>query len=403
MQVFFSPQNHEPEMIFRTRSKRSAKNDSPRPRRRRWWLWVLIILVVVLAIARAIMPWAVRYYVNRTLDRSPLYTGKIGPVGIHLWRGAYSVQNIRISKTTASVPVPFFSARKIDFGVEWRALFHGRIVCRVSIDKPEINFVDSSKDDNSQTGSGGDWLQMIRQLSPFTINSATVQDGSIHFRTFEASRPVDVYISQLNASVNDLGNVRDESKPLVASVHATARVMNQATFELNMTLDPFAYRPTFRLTARLLGLDVTTINDLALTYGKFDFKRGWFDLVIDVKSEQGQISGYIKPLFRDLSVFSLSQDIKQDNPLRLFWQAMIGAATQLLKNQPRNQFGTLIPFTADAAGTTSADILATVGNLLRNAFVRAYLPRLENSQSTESDLHFQAPESTEALSTGGSE
>jgi hypothetical protein len=228
-----------------------------------------------------------------------------------------------------------------------------------------------------------------------------VQDGSIHFRTFEASRPVDVYISQLNASVNDLGNVRDESKPLVASVHATARVMNQATFELNMTLDPFAYRPTFRLTSRLLGLDVTTVNDLALTYGKFDFKRGWFDLVIDVKAEQGQMSGYIKPLFRDLSVFNLSKDVTQDNPLRLFWQALIGATTLLLKNQPRNQFGTLIPFTADAAGTTSADILATVGNLLRNAFVRAYLPRLENPQSSESDLHFQAPQPIEALSTTG--
>jgi hypothetical protein len=50
----------------------------------------------------------------------------------------------------------------------------------------------------------------------------------------------------------------------------------------------------------------------------------------------------------------------------------------------------------------SADILATIGNVLRNAFVRAYLPRLENSQiAAEEGLHLEAPQPAEALSAGG--
>jgi hypothetical protein len=59
----------------------------------------------------------------------------------------------------------------------------------------------------------------------------------------------------------------------------------------------------------------------------------------------------------------------------------------------------LIPFSADATSTTSANILATISNILRNAFVRAYLPRLENTPQSTDTLQFGAPDFNESLST----
>jgi len=180
--------------------------------------------------------------------------------------------------------------------------------------------------------------------------------------------------------------------------------MDQAKLEFKMSLDPFSYRPTFQLALRMLGLDVTKLNELSLTYGKFDFKRGWFDLVVEANSKEGQINGYVKPLFRDLKVFSVTEDMKEGDVLQFFWQALIGAATSALKNYSRDQFGTLIPFTADASRGTTTDIVATIGNLLRNAFVRAYLPRLEPIESPmENDLQFGAPDFGESLSTTSDE
>lgn len=376
------------------------KRVPPAKRRRgRKWLWLLLALVVIGIIVRALLPGFVRDYVNRTLDRNPLYSGEIGAVEIHLWRGAYSIHDIRLSKTSGNVPVPLFAAKRVDFAIQWNALLHHRIVGRISIDQPQLNFVDAPSDAESQSGEGGPWLQMIRDLFPFTINSAVVQNGSVHFRAYQTEKPLDVYLSQFNASIENLSNVRDELNPLAATVQASAKVMDDAKLQLKMTFDPFSYRPTFHLALRLLGLDVTKINELALAYGKFDFKRGWFDLVVEADSKEGLMTGYIKPLFRDLKIFSLSEDIKEDNVLQFFWQALIGATTSVLKNRPRDQFGTLIPFSGDATKTTTADILATIGNLLRNAFVRAYLPRLEGGQSEVDGLKFGAPEFTEALST----
>ena len=108
-------------------------------------------------------------------------------------------------------------------------------------------------------------------------------------------------------------------------------------------------------------------------------------------------------LFRDLKVFSLAADISEDNVFEFFWQALVGGATSLFKNFSRDQFGTLIPFTADVSGATTADILATLGNILRNAFVRAYLPRLQSGEESVGDLKFSAPEITDPLSAGDSQ
>jgi hypothetical protein len=374
-------------------------------KRHRFWRavgFILLVLALVLGVGRAILPRVVRDYVNRTIDLNPLYDGNIGNVRIHLWRGAYSIEDVRVIKTTGSVPVPLFAAKRVDFALEWKALLQGRVVGRVLMDQPEINFVDAPGEGEAQTGGGGPWLEIIKGLFPFKINSAVIKDGSIHFRAYQAVKPVDVYVSQLQATIDNLGNIHDETNPLVSTVQATGLVMDQAKFEYKMTLDPFSYRPTFHMGMRLLGLDVTKINDLALAYGKFDFKRGWFDLVLETDVKEGHITGYAKPLFRNLQVFSLSEDLKEKNVLQFFWQALVGGATSIFKNHSRDQFGTLIPFSGDATGTTTTDIFATMGNILRNAFVRAYLPRLEGDQEFAGGITFQPPQISDPNSAGDS-
>jgi len=205
-----------------------APPNSKRPRRLRRWGIFFLVLVMIGAVGRALLPWAVRDYVNRTLDRNPLYAGKIGQVQIHLWRGAYSILDVSLSKTTGNVPVPFFAAKRIDFALQWNALFHRKVVGRLLMEQPELNFVDAPEDNESQTGQGGPWLQMIRDLFPFTINSASIQNGSVHFRAYQTKKPVDVYLANLQGSIDNLSNIGRETNPLVATVQATASVMEQA-------------------------------------------------------------------------------------------------------------------------------------------------------------------------------
>lgn len=341
---------------------------------------MLALAAVLLAATRLALPSAVRWYVNRTLDRNLLYDGRIGDVRLHLWRGAYSIDHVRVIKTTGNVPVPFFSTERMDLAIEWPSLLHGKLVGRVVMEKPELNFVDARDRSEEQTGAGGPWLEIMRDLFPFQINSARLQDGTVHFRAFQVEPPVDVYLSKVEASIENLTNVRDEVVPLISSIRAKGLAMDDANVELEMKLDPFSYRPTFQLALRLLGLDVTKTNALARAYGSFDFEGGWFDLVVELDAKEGRVEGYVKPLFRNLRIFDPAKDAREGNVFTLFWEALIGVAGQVFKNRSRDQVGTVIPLRGDLS-SPSRDVLAAIGNLLHNAFVRAYLPKLHGTLS----------------------
>jgi hypothetical protein len=85
--------------------------------------------------------------------------------------------------------------------------------------------------------------------------------------------------------------------------------------------------------------------------------------------------------------------------MRAFWEALVGAAAEILKNQRRDQFGTVIPLRGQV-DRPSGDMLATVGNVLYNAFVRAYLPRLEGIARDLDGLQFGPGEVTDPVSVG---
>ncbi|MGN6506059.1 MAG: hypothetical protein ACTHM6_10905 [Tepidisphaeraceae bacterium] len=372
-------------------SPASPADSTPAPkkkhRKRRIFGTIFLLLVLLLVVGRLLLPRYVTWEVNRIIDRNPLYNGKIGGVTIALWKGEYSIYDVKLLKLTGNVPVPFFAAKRIDLAIQWDAILHGKIKGTVFMDEPQVNFVQDANPSQSQTGAGGPWLGIIQSLFPFDINSCQLHNGSVHFRAFDRQPQVDVYLSELELSIDNLSNIRDETKPLVSTITGTARAMDSGKVDLHISLDPFSYKPSFDLGLKLIGLDVSKVNNFALAYGGIDFEQGFFDLVVELKSREGAIDGTITPLFRDLQVLGKS-DFEHDNPLNLFWQALVGGAEFLLKNQPRDQFGTRIPVTG-TVGTPTPDVLTTLGNVLRNAFIRAYLPRFQGELGDSVRMDFK--------------
>ena len=142
-----------------------------------------------------------------------------------------------------------------------------------------------------------------------------------------------------------------------------------------MTLDPQSHQPTFQLAARLLEMDARKLNTLTMAYAGFDIKSGTFDFVLELSAKDGHVQGYAKPLFRDLRVFSMS-DLRTKNPLSAAWQIVVGVVEEAFKNQPRDQFGTRLTLEGNL-DDPQMSIMEVIGNVLRNAFVQAYLPQIE--------------------------
>ncbi len=336
----------------------------------------LLVLVAVLLSARAVMPYFVKKYANQTINRMPGYGGHIGDVDIHLWRGAYTINDIDIYKTDGDVPAPFFAADNIDFSVEWRALFQGSVVAKIKFDHPQINFVAGPTEETSQVGVDKPWLSVIKDLFPLNINRFEIVDGEVHYRDFSSKPKINLEIDRAHVLATNLTNSSKLSKTLIANIEVTARVFKEGRLGVKVRLDPRPDKATFDLAATIDPIPLETINDFTKAYAAFDFEKGTFALATELTAKDGHIEGYIKPIFDHIVIVDLGEDIK--NPLKLAWEGLVAGTTRLLRNQPQNRFATKIPISGDFDAPRVA-ILPTLGNLFKNEFVRAYKGNLDGS------------------------
>jgi hypothetical protein len=347
-----------------------------RHRTRKVLLWTFGVLVVALIALRLALPTLVQRYVNQKLDELPEYDGHIGDVDIHLIRGAYSIDDVDIEKTTGSVPVPFFSAEKVDFSIEWREIFQGALVGEIHVYGCSLNFVKGESKEESQTSIDRSWLGIVQELFPFRINRFEIREGAVWFHDFGTEPKVDVYLTNLVAVCTNLYNTRDLAGELPADFRARGTTLGGGFLDIHVKLDPLAEAPRFDLELGLTEVDLVALNEMLEAYGKFNVKRGTFEVFTEIAASEGTFDGYVKPFFKELDVLEFEQDAK--NPLNLIWQTIVAGAVKIFKNHPEDQIATKIP----VSGTfekTDVEVWTTVLNILRNAFVEAFKTRVDDS------------------------
>jgi len=337
--------------------------------------WVIVIVVLLLIAGRLALPWAIKDYVNKRLQRIPDYSGSIGGIHVHLWRGAYEIRNIKIFKSNGKVHVPFFSSPSIDLAVEWRELFHRSLVASVIMTKPEVNFVSGPTKEQTQSGFQQPWGKTLASFFPTRINRFEVKDGQIHFQDLFKQQPVNIYMTNLHAVATNLTNTRKMGQTLPAGLDATGDTLGGGFFAMDLKMDPLNTSPTFELNASLTNVDLVALNNFMRAYGKFDVDRGNFQLFTSVASVNGNYTGHVKVLFKDLKVFAWEKE-RGKNALEVFWDAIVGVLAEGFKNHPHDQLATSVPISG-SFNTTHVDIWGAVGSLLHNAFIRALLPTID--------------------------
>ena len=347
-------------------------------RRRLGWL---LAVVLVLLVVRMILPYAVKHYLNARMNTMGSYHGQIADIDIHLWRGAYSIDELRIVKLTGALPVPLLDAKRTDIALSWRALTHGVLRGKVNFTQPTVNFIDGQGKGESQSGKGVDWRAQLRLLVPIRLDELSVNNGTVTFQNVVSSPRVDLKMTDVNATVTNLSNVEGRSGQRVAELHATAKVLGDAPLETRASFDPLQQLGDFSYQISVTGIQLTRANTLARAYTGLDFAGGSGDFTMQLQGKDGRLDGYAKPLFHDLQIFSWKQDVEKDrkNPLSLAWEALAQGVTTLFKNHAKDQFATRVPISGRIDDKKLGTVEAIVG-VLRNAFVKAYTPALEHLQ-----------------------
>ena len=345
---------------------------------RRTAAWLLIVIVVLVGL-RLALPYLVKDYLNHRMERMGDYHGQVADVGIALWRGAYTLDSLRVDKVSGKVPVPLFAAVRTDISLSWHALLHGRLRGRVIFERPTLNFVDGRSDAEQQAGRGVNWRVQLQKLMPMRLDELTVHDGTVTFRNFVSKPPVDLKMTDVEGTVRNLSNADRRQGRRVATLQATAKVLGDAPLQTSASFDPLEKRGDFKLDLRVTGIQLPRLNDLARAYARLDFDGGNGDFVMQLEASNGLLEGYAKPLLHGVRIFSWKQDVEQEheNPLRVAWEAVAQAVTSIFKNQKQDQFATRVPISGRIDDKHLGAWEAILG-VLRNAFVKAYTPQLEH-------------------------
>ena len=350
-------------------------------RRRNKWLLALGIVVVLLVAARLALEPILLDYANRKLNALNSYEGHIDDLDLSLLRGGYNIKGIEIMKTGAGQPVPFFKGDRIEATVEWRSLLHGQLVAEADLFRPQVNLVEAESERKSQLGKEVNWVDQFKELFPFRFNTVRVHDGAVTFKAPGIQTKDALKAQHIEGYLANLTNVADSARETFARFEFTANVLDGGSAKVAGSIDPLSVKPTFDLNLSVKNVQLPQVNPWLTRFIKADAEGGEFELYTELAAADGKFKGYAKPVMRDVNIYSSSEPEK--NPLKRLWEGIIDVAAKIFENQQEDQVAARIPISGTIEDP-STDLLATIGSVMRNAFVGAFARSLEGSISVRS-------------------
>lgn len=338
---------------------------------------IILIIAAVFILIRISLPYAILYFVNNSIKDIPEYTGKIEGVDLHILKGNYQIQNVQMSWLKDNEWVQVVDIPSIQISTVWSKILQGKIVASVNIEKPVLTLYYRMTKAERPKAKGKPITDVFREITPAKIETFTVRDAEIRFRNYYTQPNYVLYADSIYISLYNLTNMQNLSSPTYASMDLIGKVMGSGNLSINLMFNPIQTPPNFFVGLKMLNLDVNSLDTFSKAYGGFDFEKGTMDLTSEITMKNSEIDGYVKPIFRNLQVFSWKKDVKED-ALKAFWEGLVGSTSEVFENQPRDQLATRIPI----SGTISdpkVDILTSVLNVLRDAFVKAFMPTLEGN------------------------
>jgi hypothetical protein len=240
-----------------------------------------------------------------------------------------------------------------------------------------VDYVHTSQTTAKETQVGHAAVKTAKKLQnkPETlirIDHGELQTSEFGFINKAAKPPYRVFLSNGALHLENISNHLSEGSALV---RLTGAFMGTGDTVISGTFRPESKSPDFNLDIKIERTKMRAMNELLRAYGDFDVTTGLFSLYSELKVKNGQVEGYIKPLFKEMKVY----DARQDKGKTLFhklYEGLVGGVAKLLENTPRDEVATRTDVSGPLENPRTST-WQTVVNLVTNAFFKAILPGFE--------------------------
>lgn len=271
-----------------------------RDRRLRWALIVGVAALVVFA-SRQIIDEQMRRRSEKLLNASlDGYSVTLGDVDLHLIGGALDLEDVVVRQQAVPDP-PVATIPRLSASVHWGALFRGRVVADMEIERPNVhldlrNARAEARDEKPVSEKG--WQDAVQAIYPLKINLFTIDGGRVTYRDEGPFEPLT--IRDLDVRVENIRNVHSRPGELPSPFRVTATIFGKAPLRIEGDADLLA-EPQAAVEARV------DLSEMPLGYLEPVTRRYALDVRGGSLSLRGAVASSAKRTAVDLEEVTLTK------------------------------------------------------------------------------------------------
>ena len=248
---------------------------------------------------------------------------------------------------------------------------------RLTIDRLHVDYVHAAETQRAEAARAKATVDTAQSINAkedtlVRVDRISIVGGELGFVNQAAKPEYRVYLADADLTVERYSS-RFRDGP--ASLAIQGKFMGTGETQISGTMRPPQDSPDLELKIKIAGTQIRSMNNLLRAHGHFDVVKGLFSCYSEIRVDDGEIQGYVKPLVRKLKVYDSAQD--RDKPaLDKVKEGAIEDLSAFLENVPRQEVATK----AKVSGRTSqpqTEIVQIVIGLIQNAFFKAILPGFE--------------------------
>jgi Domain of Unknown Function (DUF748) len=291
---------------------------------------------------------------------------RLDEIELDYFRPITSRYNVSVTKGTLSLAG----------NVEYTPTLTSLVLDQMVVQGARAEYIHTARTAQTEQARARQTVQVAKQVAnepslELRINRLEVKRSALAIVNRAASPEYRVDLSNMDLTVDNLSNQHLQGTSVA---RLKGRFMDSGEAQATMTLRPRTGGADMELSARIENADMARMNDLVHNYGGVNVAAGEFSVFTELKVTNGAITGYVKPLFRDVKLGTPPGEPETRKTLgQRMYQGALGIAAKILRNRPRGEVATVVTI----SGRTDQPVYsmwAVVGHLLENAFIKAILP-----------------------------
>ena len=215
---------------------------------------------------------------------------------------------------------------------------------RVLVQGVEIEYIHSARTAAVERARARETAQAAKQVAnrpsvELAIERLDIVKSSFGFVNQAARPSYRIVLTDTDVSLEHLGNQRSQG-PAIARIRG--RLMGSGETHITATVQPQTGSADIDLTAQIERVDLASMKDLVRAHGGLDVVGGELSVYSELRTKDGALSGYVKPLFRDVKIGGDGDSGQEKSLRRRLYEGLVNVAGKILRNRPRGEVATVV-------------------------------------------------------------